>query len=131
MSIQISPIDKWHQVIKTGDMKLLDELLAEEVVFHSPVVWTPQKGKYITTMYLMAAAKVLTEEHFVYTNEVTSGNHAVLEFESKIGQITINGVDMIEWNEDGKIVNFKVMVRPLKAIQAIHQKMGEMLKQMK
>lgn len=120
----------WHKVIGQGDSSGLDDLLAEEVVFHSPVVHTPQEGKFITKMYLTAASEVLGGEGFEYIREVVDGPNAILEFRNEIDGITINGVDMIQFNEAGQIVEFKVMVRPLKAIQKIHQKMGEMLQKM-
>lgn len=121
-----SPLEKWHKVIKDSDISLLDEILAEDVVFHSPVVWKPQEGKFLTKMYLTAASQVLSND-FVYLREIVSENEVCLEFSAKIGEITVNGVDLIKWNAEGKIIDFKVMVRPLKGMQAIHQKMMEML----
>ncbi len=126
---QNNPLSKWHEVVKTNNSQLLDEILAEEVVFHSPVLWTPQKGKFITKMYLAAAAQVLGNQ-FTYLREVISENEACLEFNAKIGEVTVNGVDLIKWNDEGKIIDFKVMVRPLKGMQAIHQKMAEMLQKL-
>ena len=122
-----NPISKWHNIVRTRDASGLDELLAEAVVFYSPVVHTPQIGKAITTMYLTAAVKVFGNESFRYVREIVGDSSAVLEFETEIDGILINGVDMIAWNDDGKIIEFKVMIRPLKAINLIHQKMGEML----
>lgn len=118
-------------MVKTGNISLLNEILADDVVFHSPVVWTPQAGKFITRLYLSAAAEVLGSEHFKYTKEIISENNACLEFETKIDEIAVNGIDIIEWNNEGKITEFKVMVRPLKGMQAVHRKMGEMLDRMK
>jgi hypothetical protein len=120
-------LEAWHQIVQTRDASALDSLLAENVIFYSPVVHTPQTGKAITTMYLMAALHVFGNESFRYVREVVGERDAVLEFETEIDGITVNGVDMIKWNADGKIVEFKVMVRPLKAINLIHQKMAEML----
>jgi hypothetical protein len=91
------------------------------------VVHTPQVGKTVTTMYLTAALYVFGNETFRYVREVVGEGDAVLEFETEIDGIIVNGVDMIKWNDDGKIVEFKVMVRPLKAINLIHQKMAAML----
>ena len=102
-------------------------LLSEGVVFHSPVVHTPQVGKAITMQYLAAAFRVFFNESFRYTREIVSINDAILEFQVEIDGIIVNGVDMIRWNEAGQITDFKVMVRPLKAINLIHQKMAEML----
>jgi ketosteroid isomerase-like protein len=118
----------WHRLLQAKDAGGLDALLADEVVFHSPIVHTPQVGKAITTLYLSAAFMVFNNDTFRYVREVKTGNDAVLEFVTVIDGITVNGVDMIRWNEAGQIIEFKVMVRPLKAINLIHQKMGEMLK---
>ena len=103
-------------------------MLAEDVIFFSPVVHTPQRGRPVTTLYLSAAFKVFFNETFRYVRELVGTQDAVLEFEVEIDGIAVNGVDMIKWNDEGKIVQFKVMLRPLKAINLIHQKMGEMLK---
>ena len=120
-------IARWHNIVRTRDASGLGELLADDVIFYSPVVHTPQVGKAITTMYLSAAVHVFGNDSFKYVREILSKSDAVLEFETEIDGILINGVDMIKWNEDGKIIEFKVMVRPLKAINLIHQKMGELL----
>jgi ketosteroid isomerase-like protein len=124
-------IDAWHKLIKSKSAEGLDDILAENVVFHSPVVHTPQAGKPITTLYLTAALHVFNNESFQYLREVSSGNHAVLEFQTIIDGITVNGVDMITWGKDGRIIDFKVMIRPLKAINLIHKMMGEMLQKIK
>jgi hypothetical protein len=118
-------------LVETRDAAGLDNILDENVVFHSPVVHTPQAGKPITTLYLTAALHVLNNETFQYLREVVSGNNAVLEFLTVIDGITINGVDMITWNEDGRIIDFKVMLRPLKAVNLVHKMMGEMLQKIK
>jgi ketosteroid isomerase-like protein len=121
----------WHKILETKDAAGLDNLLADDVVFYSPVVHTPQKGKQITTLYLTAALFVFANESFKYSRELISGNNAILEFTTVIDGITVNGVDMITWGADGRITEFKVMVRPLKAINLIHKMMGEMLEKMK
>lgn len=121
----------WHKLLKTKDAAGLDNLLADDVVFYSPVVHTPQVGKPITTLYLTAALYVFANDSFKYLREIISDNNAVLEFTTVIDGITVNGVDMITWGEDGRITEFKVMVRPLKAINLIHRMMGEMLGKMK
>lgn len=120
-------IEKWHNIVRTRNASGLGELLAEEVVFYSPVVHTPQVGKAITAMYLSAAVRVFGNDSFKYIREIVGESDAVLEFETEIEGITINGVDMIKWDDEGKIVEFKVMIRPLKAVNLIHQKMGELL----
>jgi len=121
-------IEKWHEYMATGNFELLDEQLANDVVFTSPVVHTPQQGKSIATAYLKGAYYVIGKaEKFHYVQSFDCGDKAVLEFECEIDGLVVNGVDMIRWNEDGKIYDFKVMVRPLKAINTVHKKMGEML----
>jgi hypothetical protein len=118
----------WHELLRTRDPRGLDALLADAVVFHSPVVHTPQQGKAVTMMYLGAALKVFVNDTFRYVREVSAGREAVLEFQVEIEGLTVNGVDMLRWDEEGRIVDFKVMVRPLKAVNLIHGKMAEMLK---
>ena len=117
----------WHELVKTRNTKGLKDLLADDVVFYSPVVHTPQAGKAVTAQYLSAAFHVFFNETFRYVREVVGPSDAVLEFEVNIDGIVVNGVDMIKWNDEGKIVEFKVMLRPLKAINLIHQKMGVLL----
>jgi hypothetical protein len=124
-------IAAWHKLVETRDAAGLDNILADHVVFHSPVVHTPQVGKPITKLYLYAALHVLNNDSFKYLREVISGNNAVLEFSTVIEGITINGVDMITWGADGRITEFKVMIRPLKAINLVHRMMGEMLQKIK
>jgi hypothetical protein len=99
-------------------------------VFHSPVVHTPQEGKAITKMYLTAALHTLNNEHFRYEREILDGRNAVLEFTTVLDGIQLNGIDMIHCDEDGRIDDFKVMVRPLKAVNKIHEMMGAMLKKL-
>lgn len=123
-------LERWHQFMQHGDSTLLDEMLHDDVVFTSPVVHTPQRGKKLTTAYLTAAGDVLGGGNFKYVREFDCGSRAVLEFETEIDGIHINGVDLIEWDDDGKITDFKVMVRPLKAIQAVHGQMAALLEKM-
>ena len=104
-------------------------MLDDDVVFESPVVHTLQRGKEITFKYLMAAAKVLGGPGFTYVGEWHGDHSAILEFENQIDGIKINGIDMIWWNKEGRITRFKVMVRPLKAINLLHQMMGARLTQ--
>ncbi len=124
-------IQAWHDMVRSRDMAPLQRILADEVVFHSPVVHTPQRGKAITFQYLMGAMHVLNNASFRYEHEIVGERDAVLEFTTEIDGILINGVDLIRWNDAGQITDFKVMVRPLKAINLLHQKMGEMLAQLK
>ena len=116
-------IDKWHEVLGNDDPKLLENIISEDAVFSSPVVFTPMEGKNITMMYLHAAGQSFNMEKFKYTKEIHDGMNSVLEFETYIDDISVNGVDIIEWNEDGKICNFKVMIRPFKAVQKVQEKM--------
>lgn len=123
----IATLDTWHELVQTRNAKGLRDLLADDVVFHSPVVHTPQTGKVVTTQYLSAAFHVFFNASFRYVREVVGPRDAVLEFQVEIDGITVNGVDMIRWSDEGLIVDFKVMIRPLKAINLIHQKMAAML----
>lgn len=126
-------LKNWHTFLETGNPEILDELLANEVIFYSPIVWTPQEGKQITKLYLMAALEVFGGENsnFRYVKQVVDNEQFILEFVTMIDGVTVNGVDMISVNDDGKIISFKVMVRPLKAINKVHEKMGEMLEKLK
>ena len=134
----------WHQAMKSKDASIWNELLDDNVVFHSPVVFTPQKGKKITMMYLMAATGVFgsankisrlsesiqAESKFHYINEIVGETSALLEFESEIEGTYINGADLLKWNENNKLTEVKVMVRPLQAVNMLHQKMKAMLESM-
>lgn len=125
-----SPIEAWHRLIEARDPGALDDILADDVVFHSPVVHTPQKGKELAKMYLSAAIMLLGNNEFKYVRELIGESDAVLEFTSEVNGIHINGVDMIRWNADGKIDDFKVMIRPLKAVNLLFGLMKQMLGQM-
>ena len=120
-------IARWHEIVASRDARGLDALLADDVVFHSPVVHTPQSGRPIVTAYLAAALAVLGGGTFRYLRKWHADRSAVLEFEAGIEGIVVNGVDMIAWDDDDRIVEFKVMIRPLKAIQLIHRKMADAL----
>jgi hypothetical protein len=126
----MSHLDGWLRFAKAHDPALLDGLLHDDVTFHSPVVHTPQQGKAITQAYLSAAMAVLGNAEFRYVRTFDCGERSVLEFHTVIDGIEINGVDMIEWDAEGRITDFKVMVRPLKAVQTLHAGMAEMLKRM-
>lgn len=122
-----NPIAKWHKVLVNQDQSLLKSILAEDVIFYSPVVFTPQKGRDITLLYLMAASQVFNNNSFTYIKEIINENHATLEFEVNINGIEINGIDLITWNEEGMIIEFKVFIRPLQGVNVIHQMMQQML----
>jgi len=120
-------LDRWYGYMKSHDRAALWDLLHPDAVFESPVVHTPQRGRDITFKYLSSAAKVLGGPGFAYVGEWRSANGAVLEFEKEIDGIRINGVDIITFADDSLITRFKVMVRPLKAINLLHRLMGEQL----
>jgi hypothetical protein len=123
----MSALDKWYGYMKSHDRAALWDLLHPDAVFESPVVHTPQRGRDITFKYLSSAEQVLGGPGFRYIGEWRSDSGAVLEFETEIDGVTINGVDIIRFSDDGRIVDFKVMVRPLKAINLLHRLMGEQL----
>jgi hypothetical protein len=127
MTAMPKAIENWHHYMKAQGPAALDLLLSDDVVFESPVVHTPQVGKAITTAYLTAAAHVLGNDQFRYLNEWYGEQSAVLEFSTVLDGITVNGIDMIFWDEHNRINRFKVMVRPLKAVNQIHQMMGQAL----
>ncbi len=120
-------LERWHSYIKAPDHTVLWEMLHPDAVFESPVVHTPQRGRDIVFKYLASADKVLGGPGFAYVGEWQAANSVVLEFTNLIDGIAIDGIDMITWNEDGEITHFKVMVRPLKAVNMLHRMMGEML----
>ena len=120
-------LDSWHEIIRNGDASALDTLIADDAVFHSPVVHTPQVGKAIVVKYLTAAANVLLDESFKYLREMVDERQAMLEFQVTLDDIVINGVDLIRWNDSNQIIEFKVWVRPLKGMQKLHQAMAKQL----
>ncbi|MEP4149003.1 MAG: nuclear transport factor 2 family protein [Halioglobus sp.] len=124
-----NPLDKWHQFVASQNPAVLAEIVDEHCVFLSPVVHSPQRGRDLTIMYLTGAMHVL-QGGFHYQKEVVDSKHAVLEFVCEIDGLTVNGVDIITFNDAGRIIEFKVMVRPLKAINLVHEKMGQMLEQL-
>jgi hypothetical protein len=137
-------VEHWYKAMKAKNSGDWNELLEEDVVFHSPVVFTPQQGKKITAMYLLAAAQVFGDisareeapqsdkptSNFRYVNEIIASNSACLEFESEVNGVFINGVDLLAWNDAGKLTEVKVMVRPLQAVNMLHQQMQAMLEKM-
>ena len=120
-------IETWHGLVETNDPSGLDDLLADDVVFLSPVVHTPQHGKAIAKAYLSAAFQVFFNPSFRYVREILGPSDAMLEFETEIDGVLVNGVDLIKWNDANQIIEFKVMLRPLKAVNLIHERMGAML----
>ena len=127
-----SPTDAvalWHRIARERDVGAQALLLADDVVFHSPVVHTPQLGKAVVTLYLAAALRVFGNESFRYVRELRGERDAVLEFELELEGTRINGVDMLRWDEAGRVIEFKVMLRPLKAVNLIHRKMAALLQE--
>lgn len=122
-------IDRWHDMMDRGTTEGLYDLLDPDCVFWSPVVHTPQKGRDITFLYLSAAGQVFDTD-FHYVREVRDGNNAMLEFECTMDGIHVNGIDLIQV-ENNLIIDFKVMVRPLKAVNKVHERMMAMLEQLK
>ena len=125
----MNTLELWHQIIREKNPGKLDEILDPDCVFLSPVVHSPQKGRDLTRFYLTGAMNVFNDS-FTYVKEVVSAEHAVLEFTCEVDGIVVNGVDIITFGADGKITEFKVMVRPLKGVNMLHGKMREMLEQM-
>jgi hypothetical protein len=146
-------LDRWHEFLRSRDHAILDDLLADDVVFVSPVVFTPQKGKDVTKLYLTAAGNslggksdgaspVVTADadaegegdgwdgSFRYVRKIREGHHAVLEFETTVGGKYVNGVDLITCDDDAHITEFKVMIRPLQAVNAVHEQMRAMLERL-
>ena len=124
-------LNAWHDVVKSKSSDQLQQLVADDAVFHSPLVHTPQAGKPLTVAYLTAAMHVLANDSFHYVREVSEGSHSILEFALELEGIAVNGVDMITWNDEGKIIDFKVMIRPYKAIETVRTRMAAMLEALK
>jgi hypothetical protein len=120
-------INAWKNALHSHDEGFLARVLADDVVFHSPAVHSPQKGKALAYAYLSAAKVVLNNETFRYVNEWQNANSAILEFELELNGVHVNGIDIITWNNEGQIIDFKVMVRPMKGINAVVAGMSEQL----
>lgn len=121
------PVAAWHELVRRPNPAGLEDLLDEDAVFVSPVVHSPQRGKRLVVAYLTAAFHVFLNPTFRYVREIIGPSDAMLEFETEIDDIKVNGVDIIKWNESGRIVEFKVMIRPLRAINLVHQRMAAIL----
>lgn len=121
------PIHVWHRLVRERDVAGLAHWLDDDAVFLSPVVHAPQRGRALVQAYLAAALEVLGNPTFRYVREILGPSDAVLEFETELDGILVNGVDLIRWNAQGRVVEFKVMVRPLKAVGAVHQAMAARL----
>jgi len=125
-----SPISSWHKVVELHDEKLLKSILHKEATFYSPILFKPQKGRGLVLAYLLSASKMFQGTGFHYVKELVSDQEAVLEFNAEIDGIQVDGVDIITWDVDGKITEFKVMLRPLKAIEKVGEKMKAHLESM-
>ena len=120
-------IDEWHNFVKTKNVNILDKILSEDVIFYSPAVYTPQVGLKVTKKYLITAAEILFNGKFRYISEIKLENIASCEFEGFIDGVYVNGIDIIEWSTSHKITSFKVLVRPLKGLLILKEKMAEKL----
>lgn len=120
-------LPRWHQVLAARDFTALPGLIARDAVFHSPVVHTPQAGRVLVAAYLGAAFQVLGSGPFRYVRELVGQDQAVLEFVTEIDGSEINGIDWICWDADGLIVDFKVMLRPARALGVVQARMAAML----
>ncbi len=117
----------WHRVVAARDPLLLADLLTEDATFHSPIVHRPQEGRDLVTLYLTGAMHVLGNDTFRYVREVVGDSDAVLEFVAEVDGVHVNGVDMISWDRANRITDFKVMLRPMRAIELVRDKMAELL----
>ena len=120
-------LERWFEIIASGGSGDVEELLADDAVFYSPAVFTPQRGRAQAAAYLRAAEKLFAGANFRYVGKWFDAHSAVLEFAAEIDGLTIEGIDMIHWNDDGKITSVKVMIRPFKALQGVIGKMAQLL----
>lgn len=120
-------IERWLRVIENGDVAQLDEMLAEDAVFYSPAVFTPQRGRATAVAYLRAAEQMFAGTNFHYVEKWYGPDSAVLHFAAEVDGLSVEGIDMIHWNDDEEITSFKVMIRPFKALQGVIGKMAELL----
>lgn len=120
-------LEKWHKVVFNNDMKLLHELLNEDVEFHSPTVWQPKKGRDVTQYILKMVIDIF--QNFQYHREWVDGNNMALEFSATVDDKKIKGIDLIKWNDAGQIIHFEVMLRPINGLQLVFEKMTERLQQ--
>lgn len=118
-----APVAAWHRLVESGDPAGLDDLVADDCVFRSPAVHTPQEGKALTTAYLRAAMVVLGPT-LRYLDEWHGDGSAVLEFEAEVSGKVVHGVDMLRWGADGRLTSFTVMVRPAKGLEVVIAAMG-------
>lgn len=120
-------ITRWLSFMESGDTALLDDLLDDDVTFRSPAVFTPQEGRAKARMYLLAAEKMFADSGFHYVEQWYNERSAILQFRADLDGVLVEGIDMIHWSDAGRIVSFTVMIRPLKALQSVIPRMGELL----
>lgn len=126
----MSNLPIWHEIVENEDSKKLKSLVTKDAVFYSPIVFKPQEGRMLVATYLLAAARVLKSGGFKYVKELDDGLHSILEFQAEIDGVKIEGVDIITWNDENQIVEFKVMLRPFRAIEKVGEKMKAELSNM-
>jgi len=124
-------LDTWHKFVNERNIHELNSFISDDVTLFSPVVFKPIKGKFMVTMYLQAAAEIIANDNFKYVREVVDKQNAILEFETEINGLSVNGVDMLQFTKDGKLKEIKVMIRPIKGVNVVHQKMAEYLEKIK
>lgn len=124
----LAGLRKWHAVVDGGnDPAALAAIIHDDAVFYSPVVHTPQRGRALVVAYLAAAGQALGNASFRYVRELVDGDSALLEFETEMDGVFVNGIDLIRFDADGMIIEFKVMVRPLKAVNKVWEQMAAQL----
>ena len=123
-------LDTWHDFVINNNYDNLSDFIDESAILYSPIVFKPIEGSFMVQMYLMAAAKIIGNENFKYVREVCDAENAMLEFVTEINGISVEGIDMIKFTKEGKLKEIKVMIRPLKAVNIVHEKMGEYLQKM-
>ncbi len=126
----LNGLETWHEFVKNKNHENLSDFIDDEAVLYSPIVFKPIEGSFMVTMYLMAAAEIIANNNFKYVREVCDDENAMLEFITEIDGISVEGIDMIKFTKEGKLKEIKVMIRPLKAVNIVHQKMGEYLQKM-
>ena len=121
-------LEHWHRTMQEGSRPDdLRKIIREDAVFHSPVVHSPQRGRDLVVTYLAAAGQTLGNDSFAYVRELVDGDNAMLEFTTEMDGVHVNGIDLIEFDDDGMIADFKVMIRPLKAVNKVWEMMAAQL----
>ena len=120
-----SVVDLWHQCVENASLN--PEMMTEDVVFHSPYVYTPIKGKINVSRYLEAAGMVFLNSNFRYIEEIIGDKQACLVFEVTINDLYVNGVDYLIWNDQQKLTEIRVFIRPFEALKEIKKFMVKYL----